>query len=699
MFRLARAPLSWALALAFFVSSGATALPRFWLPMGQRAQPAVDQHRGDWAQTHSDITPDPAVRFGRLPNGMRYALMHNATPPGQASIRLRFDAGSMMETDAQQGLAHFLEHMAFNGSTNVPEGEMVRILERLGLAFGADTNASTNFDETVYKLDLPNTRDETVDASLMLMRETASNLTITQPAMNRERGIILSEERTRDSPAYRLLKSRLSFLLRGQRLPTRMPIGQVEVITNANRDQIASYYRNYYRPERAVLIAVGDFDLDAMEAKIRSRFGDWDAVGPVGAEPDRGTVVRRGVQSQLVIEPGAPTSLQIAWVSPPNLVPDSRERRRQDLTEELAMMVFNRRLYTITRAGEPPMTGAAAFRGNQLRSAMMTSIFVTARPDRWQAALASAEQEARRAAQFGARQDELDREITEMRASLQLAATQAATRRTPDLANSLVETLDDNDVFNSPADDLVLFNEFARTLTLPQVSAAMANAFQGNGPLVFMSSPTAIEGGQRALAQAFEASVRVAVTPPGALATVTWPYTSFGTPGVIAEQREAIDLETTFVRFSNGVRLTIRPSRFRENQILVRVRVGNGLLSLPRDRQNMNWAAGALIEGGLGMISANDLEQVLASRVFGAQYSAEDDAFTFSGATQRDDLDVQMQVLAAYVSDPGWRPEAFQRLQNLGSTLQDQYDSTDQGVLNRDLAGLLRSGDRRAAQS
>ena len=693
MLRPARAALA-ALALAF-VATTATALPRLSLPHIERAQPPVDQHPGEWVQAHSDVPPDPAVRFGTLPNGMRYALMHNATPPGQASIRLRFDAGSLMETDAQQGLAHFLEHMAFNGSTHVPEGEMVRILQRLGLAFGADTNASTSFDETVYKLDLPNTHDDTVDASLMLLREAAGELTIDQGAMDRERGVVLSEERTRDSPAYRVLKARLEFLLHGQRLPSRMPIGTVDVISHANRDQIAAFYRNYYRPERAVLVMVGDFDVAAMEAKIRARFSDWHAVGPVGPEPDLGTVQRRGVQTRLMVEPGSPTSLQIAWVTPPDNSLDTRARRRHDLIEQLGLAVLNRRLYTIARAGDPPLIAAAAFAGDQLHTARITTLFVTARPDRWQAALTTAEQEARRAAQFGARQDELDREITELRAAVQLAAAQAATRRTPDLANGLASSVEERQVFNSPADDLASFNDIVRTLTVQQVSAAMAQAFQGNGPLVFMSSPTNIEGGEQAVAQVFAASRQAAVTAPAALATVTWPYESFGTPGTVAETREISDLETTFVRFANGVRLTVRPTRFRDNQILVKVRVGTGLLSLPRDRQNMNWAGSALLEGGLGRISANDLEQVLASRVIGAQYSAEDDAFVLSGATQRDDLDVEMQLLAAYVSDPGWRPEAFQRLLNYGATLQDQYESTDGGVLGRDLSGLMHSGDRR----
>ena len=135
--------------------------------------PAPEPVEAGWTHSRSDVAPDPSVRFGILPNGMRYALMQNATPPGQASLRLRIDAGSLMEAEDQRGLAHFLEHMAFNGTTEVPEGDLLPILERLGLAFGPDTNAFTSFDQTVYQLDLPRTDDETVSTALMIMRDMA----------------------------------------------------------------------------------------------------------------------------------------------------------------------------------------------------------------------------------------------------------------------------------------------------------------------------------------------------------------------------------------------------------------------------------------------------------------------------------------------------------------------------------------------
>ncbi|WP_297804999.1 insulinase family protein, partial [uncultured Brevundimonas sp.] len=139
-----------------------------------------------WAHEASDLKPDERLRFGRMPNGMRYVLMRNATPPGLASLRLHFNVGSLHEDDDQRGLAHFTEHMLFNGTEKVPENEMLRILERLGLAFGADTNAGTSFDQTFYRLELPRANDETVDAALMIMRQQASSALMEVDAINAE---------------------------------------------------------------------------------------------------------------------------------------------------------------------------------------------------------------------------------------------------------------------------------------------------------------------------------------------------------------------------------------------------------------------------------------------------------------------------------------------------------------------------------
>ena len=250
------------------------------LPLGAR-QPATtaattvnpqNDAAKAWNFAASDIPVDLDIIFGVLPNGMKYALLNNATPKDSVVLRMRFDIGSFAEAEDQRGLAHFLEHMVFNGSTNVPEGEMVKLLERKGLAFGADTNAVTGFDGTIYKLDLPNASDDLIDTGLMLMRETASEVTIDPEAVDRERGIILSERRARDSYQLRNLVAQLAFQMEGMTVANRIPVGIEEVIRTAPATRIRDLYDRYYRPERAFLVLVGDFDPAAIEELIYGMF-------------------------------------------------------------------------------------------------------------------------------------------------------------------------------------------------------------------------------------------------------------------------------------------------------------------------------------------------------------------------------------------------------------------------------------------
>ncbi|MDP3634227.1 pitrilysin family protein [Phenylobacterium sp.] len=696
-------PLRGAAALLAATALSGCAVPNMSMPrlggfgFGQNKAPATPLKLapGQWAQARSDVPADPEIRFGALPSGMRYALRRQQVPAGQAALRLRFDAGSLQETDAQAGLAHFLEHMAFNGSKNVPEGDMIKILERLGLAFGADTNASTDLDETIYKLDLPRTDAETVDTSLMLLREAAGNLTIDQAAVDRERGVVLSEERARDNPASRVYRARQAFLLKDQLPPRRDPIGKVEVLQNAPASLMVDYYQRYYRPERAVLVAAGDFDLDAMEAKIKARFGDWTATGPAGPDPILGPVAPRTPEAKLVIEAGAPLSLQLAWIQAPDNSPDGLARRRRDLIESLGFQVLNRRFSTLARAADPPFLGAGAFNRDEYDAAELTMVTVNAEASRWKDALTAAEQEQRRAIRYGVRQDELDREIEELRANVKADVAGAATRTPGQLANEIIGSLSDNEVVTNPGQDAALFEAAVKGLKAEQVSAALRAAFDGAGPLIFMTSPRPIQGGEPALLAALEASRKLEVTPPTGASAVAWPYETFGAPGKVASTKDAADLDTTFVTFENGVRLTIKPTRFKDDEVLVRVNVGGGRVDMPRDRQSGAWAASTYVEGGLAKISAEDMERVLARRVYGAQFSIGDDAFVLTGGTRSADLDIQLQVLAAYVAEPGWRPEAFARLKSASKTFHDQYESTDSGVLSRDLGGLLRSGDER----
>ena len=222
-----------------------------------------------FGQETSDLRPDPAAVWGRLPNGLRYVVLPNKEPRGRASLRLVVGSGSLYETESQRGLAHYLEHMAFNGSTHYAPGTLVEYLQRLGMDFGADTNASTSFDSTVFMLELPNTRPATLAEGFQILGDYAGGLLIEPQQINKERGIILAEKRTRDSVEYRSWVAENEFLLGDSLIPKRMPIGLTEVIEKAPREQFVDFYNAWYRPDNLAVIAVGDFDPAAVEAQIK----------------------------------------------------------------------------------------------------------------------------------------------------------------------------------------------------------------------------------------------------------------------------------------------------------------------------------------------------------------------------------------------------------------------------------------------
>ncbi|MES2860530.1 MAG: insulinase family protein [Pseudomonadota bacterium] len=681
--------------LLLAAASGLALLTAHGASFAQTAPSADNTPSDAWGQSQSDIPADPAVRFGVLPNGMKYAIMRNATPPGQAALRLRFDAGSLSETDAQKGLAHFLEHMAFNGSNNIPEGEMTRRLERLGLSFGGDTNAFTSFDQTAYTLNLPNTTDEVVETSLFVLRETASELLFDTTAVDAERGVIVGEERTRDVPGLRAIKAQFAFLAPGQRLADRFPIGDLNIIRTAPRDEFIDFYRKYYRPERATMIAVGDFDVDKMEAQITAAFASWDNPAADGPEPVLGEVQPRQTETRIFQEEGVQSSTQIFWTKPYRDEHDTVASRREDLTRSLGMAVLNRRFSELGRAENPPFLGAGAGYQEIIGSLEAGTLSVAYTPGAWKRALETAEQEQRRMVQYGATQAELDREITELRTALTSAVASAATRQTPALATALLNAANENDVFSTPATQLEIFDSLVSGLTLDAVNAAVRDAFTGNGPLAFVSTPVAIEGGEAAITATLEASRQAPVTAPVAVAAMEWPYTSFGTPTAPSAQSEIADLGTTLVTFPNGVKLTVKPTTFTDEQILVSVRVGNGQLGLPSDRSVPTYASSAYSEGGLGRLTRSQLEQVLAGDVVDASFGVGADAYSLGGATRPEDLELEMQLLAAYFTDAAWRPEPFALVKSSLPTQLDQVRASPGGAFALEGTGLLSSGDRR----
>lgn len=649
-----------------------------------------------WPQARSDLPANPAVLFATLPNGMRYAILRNAVPAGRVSIRLRIDSGSLNENDAQQGLAHFLEHMAFRGSTHVESGEAWRTLERLGLSVGADANASTDFTQTVYKFDIPSVDGAKLDTALMLMRETASELTLSDAAFEAERPVVLSEERGSAGPGRERSLADLDLLFHGQRAASRLPIGKADLLRTTGPAPLRQYYRDFYRPERATLIVVGDIDPHDVEARIKAHFASWtNATAPV-PDADTGTPAARGIAVRVLAAPGLTPRLSMAWVRPYDDSRRDKARLRRFTAETLAMNILSRRLYAFAASENSPFAGASAGVSNQIRSGLITTMGALIKPDQWQRALQALVIARRQiTASSGVSRADLDTAIGAFRASLQTRAASLSTRASNALADELVATVNQEDVFTSDTDDVGLFDEIAATLTPEEVAAAARAAFTGGGPLILLSGPTAIAS-ERDIRKAL-ADAETMPTSTIQVTTKAWPFTHFGAPGTVVERKPIADLDFTAVRFANGARLNVKQTALVKDQILISVRFGAGRQSLRKDRPPIEWAMSGWMAGGLKGLGLAEQQQIFAGKVHSEAATVDDDAFVESAATRPQDFDLQMQLLTAYMIAPAWRADSFDRVRSLLAGMLPQFDTSPAGVMRRELPLLLHAGDRRWA--
>jgi zinc protease len=650
---------------------------------------------------HRDFKPDPAIRFGTLPNGLRYAVQPWPTPKGEVSLRMRFAVGSLMERDDQAGLAHFLEHMAFNGSENVPESEFDRILSREGLAFGPDSNAYTSWEETVYQLDMPNA--QRLELGLSMMRETAGRLLLDPAAIDRERGVIAGEERVRDNPGYRQFKAWATQVTAGTAIPRRVPIGSMRVVAEAPRERFVELYRGYYRPEHSFLVVVGDVDPVKVEAEVARLFSDWQVATPAGPAPDRGVPDARPGDVKVLVEPQGGALVRLTHARAAANAPDTNAKRRADLLEDLAASMLNERLERIARRAGAPIVTASTGSGEWFKTAHLATI--EAQPTdmtKWREALGVIDLELRRALAHGFTADEFAVALASRRAAYERAAQQAGARRSTEIAQSLINAFNADEVATDAASELAWFNAVAPGLTVEAAGAALRETWgpkwETEAPMVFISATAPIEGGEAAVRAAHEAARAAPATAPQAQAVKAWDYVSFGAPGRVVSTRAITDLGVTQVRFANGVALNVKPSTFEAGRVRTQVRFGNGQMGLPASKPGLGFAiSSAFAAGGLKRFDADELTKALAGRTIGYGVGVGDDAFTFNAATTPQDLELQMQVDAAFLTDPAWRPDGLARLKASKDVIYRSVVSSPGAVWGTQGEAILRSGDRRFA--
>jgi zinc protease len=668
-------------------------------PLIAGAQPADASKRdGVWAQNYAGRPADPAVRFGQLDNGMRYAIQHNATPASHTSLRLLIRSGSLSERDDQRGLAHFLEHMAFRGSTHVPAGDMVRILQRLGLTFGADTNAHTSLDETVYQFDLPRSDADITGTGLMLLREIAGELTLAQSEMDPERGVVLSEERVRDGPDYRRGVAELAFQMEGQLPPRRMPIGQTDILRNAPVSLIRDFYEAEYRPDNATIVAVGDFDVDAMEAAIRARFADWTAKAAKPPKPELGPVLPRGATARTLTAPGTPNGLSLAWVAPYDNAADTLAREQRDVAESLAAGVLRNRLETRAQSADAPFLSVSAGRSGAFRAATITVMNMQPKPGAWKPALETAIEAQRRLATYGIRPDEHERATSEFMTGIRVAAEGAPTRQSNRIADDIVRAASSDDVYTSPAQDLAEATAILEKLDLTEIDSAAKRLFTGSGPLLFLAGPDPIPGGDAAVTAALAEAISRPIENGKAEAVKTWPYAP-SPPGAIATRTTIADLDVTSVRFANNVRLLAKHTDFARDEVLVLVRIGSGRLGIAPENAKATWMVSGTIPiltaGGTRELTREDIQKLTSANRIDIRQSLDDDAFVLTGTTRPADLDRQLELLQATTTQPGLRQVAFDRIKASLTNQLPQLEASASGVFSRAAPPALHGGDLR----
>ncbi|WP_438725709.1 M16 family metallopeptidase [Parasphingorhabdus sp. DH2-15] len=622
--------------------------------------------------------------------------MKNETPKQTAAMRLYINAGSLEEDADQSGLAHFVEHMAFNGSKNVPEGEMLKLLERQGLAFGADTNAATSYDYTLYQLDLPSVSEEVIDTGLFLMRETAGNLTFSPEAIERERGVVQAEKRRSATALNKNRTDSLAHILNNTIVKERPIIGSDNVLANAPRERFVNFYDRYYRPENAVLVVVGDIDIAVVTDKIKKIFSDWEAKPIAMNEPKYGDVSPdRSIRSWYFSDPDIPTIIRISSKYPAASEPETPEVRKNEFLQLIVNGIINRRIAARILEENAVISQGGAASQKLFGIAQLNSLSLVSDPENWKSALQLGEQELRKAFLHGFTRSEINEQVATLKTLLKNSAEQAASRSNPQLATNIALEINSGRVITSPAYDLTLFEELQPTITADQLLQVFRTLWGQSAPIIQVANNRALNDAEDVILQVYAKSQQVAVAPPTDGEKLEFAYTDFGSAKRIVEDSRIADLETRSLRFANNVRLNIKKTDFEDGAVHVSLRVGNGLLDFPRDIDGLSMIAGVFATGGLQAHSFNELQSLLAGRTVQPALSVGETAFGGISRTTPDDLLFQLQLWAAYITAPGYRPEG-EALWAQQAPLFDQLFTTEPvGVLRTKGARLIRNGDVR----
>ncbi len=611
---------------------------------------------------------DTSVIRGALPNGLHYLVRRNAQPRNRAELRLVVNAGSILETDAQRGLAHFVEHMAFNGTSRFPKNDLVNFLERIGMRFGADLNASTSFDETVYTLTVPTDTASIVTKALDIMEDWAHNLSFDPVELQKERGVVIEEWRTGLSAETRVQNKQFPVMLHGSKYATRLPIGTKENLEHFKPELAVQFYKDWYRPDLMTVVAVGDFDPKAMEQAIREHFGRIPA--PASPKPRTYAAVPDHKETLVSIETDKEypnSSVALLWLRPVDSTRTVADLRRGFVAALYDGMV-NSRFSELTQQPTAPFAFAGSGRGSFVRTKDVYQLYAGVKESGFTQAAEAVLSEAERIARFGFTQTELDRARTNMLRGLDQAYTERAKTNSAVFAQQYVASVLAGNPIVGIENRLRLAKDLLPTITLAEVNALAKSSFTDNNRVVLVAAPKSpdvkLPTKQQMLA-IFDRAKSAKLT-----AYVDSTFDAPLIPKLPAAGRVLSErtLDSTGIlewKLSNGARVLLKPTDFKDDEVLFAARSPGGESLLPnRDVINADLSSVAMSVSGLGAFNQTALTKKLTGKRAFVSANISEDSEGLSGGASSRDIETLFQLAWLRMTAPRIDSSAFLAFKN-----------------------------------
>lgn len=601
------------------------------------------------AQSDKPLPLHPQVVRGTLPNGLTYYLLKNGRPAKRVELRLAINAGSILEDDSQQGLAHFLEHMCFNGSKNFQKQELVNFMESIGMRFGGDVNAYTSFDETVYMLQVPTDDPAKLDKAFLILHDWASELSLDPVEIDKERGVIIEEWRGGRGADARMRDKQFPILYQGSRYANRLPIGKKEILESFVHSELRRFYQDWYRPDLMAVVVVGDLDIPVMESYVKKHFASIPArpnptPRPVYTVPDH-----RETLFAIASDKEATRSSVTMTVKLPTGPEATEADFRHSLVEQLALGMLSSRLRDLAQKSDPPFISAAAMKGRGIRTKESFILFATTKDGAQEKALEVMWSEALRASRHGFVPTEMERQKKALLRGFEQRFTERDKTESRGPVMELVRYYLNGDVMQSPEQEYTLAKSMIDGITLQEAETALRDLMRPGNRVVSLNSPEK-EGLRIPDASALAAALAAAEKADlGAYKDELTDKPLVATPpsgGKIVSENTIPELGLITWTLSNGVTVQLKPTDFKNDEILFSMFSPGGLSRTPASQVITGTLTSTIQqELGFGAFSGNDLRKLLSGKVVRVSPAIRNYYEGLSGNASPKDLETLFQLV------------------------------------------------------